>query len=29
VVGEIMADLAMRGETGHDIGLFTLDRFPG
>jgi sarcosine oxidase len=27
VVGEIMADLAMRGETGHDIGLFRLDRF--
>ena len=27
VVGEIMADLAMRGETGHDIGLFRLNRF--
>lgn len=27
VVGEIMADLAMRGETEHDIGLFRLDRF--
>ncbi|MGH2444647.1 MAG: N-methyl-L-tryptophan oxidase [Candidatus Limnocylindria bacterium] len=27
VVGEIMADLAMHGETGHDIGLFRLDRF--
>ena len=27
VVGEIMADLAMDGETGHDIGLFRLDRF--
>ena len=27
VVGEVMADLAMRGETGHDIGLFRLDRF--
>jgi sarcosine oxidase len=27
VVGEIMADLAERGETGHDIGLFGLKRF--
>jgi sarcosine oxidase len=27
VVGEIMADLAMVGETRHDIGLFRLDRF--
>lgn len=27
VVGEIMADLAMHGETRHDIGLFALDRF--
>ena len=27
VVGEIMADLAMHGETAHDIGLFALDRF--
>ncbi len=27
VVGEIMADLAMRDETSHDIGLFRLDRF--
>ena len=27
VIGEIMADLAQRGETGHDIGLFRLDRF--
>ncbi|HEX7171907.1 MAG TPA: N-methyl-L-tryptophan oxidase [Candidatus Limnocylindria bacterium] len=27
VIGEIMADLAMRGETDHDIGLFRLDRF--
>ncbi len=27
VVGEIMADLAMDGATGHDIGLFRLDRF--
>ena len=27
VVGEIMADLAMHGETRHDIGLFRLDRF--
>ena len=27
VVGEVMADLAMHDETGHDIGLFRLDRF--
>lgn len=27
VVGEIMADLATRGETPHDISLFRLDRF--
>ena len=27
VVGEIMADLAIEGSTGHDIGLFRLDRF--
>ena len=27
VVGEIMADLATRGETNHDISLFRLDRF--
>ncbi len=27
VVGEIMADLATEGRTGHDIGLFRLDRF--
>lgn len=27
VIGEIMADLAQRGETSHDIGLFRLDRF--
>jgi sarcosine oxidase len=27
VVGEIMADLVQRGETGHDIGLFRLSRF--
>jgi len=27
VIGEIMADLAIRGETAHDIGLFRLDRF--
>ena len=27
VIGEIMADLAQRGETGHDISLFRLDRF--
>ena len=29
VVGEIMADLATRGETAHDISLFRLDRFEG
>jgi sarcosine oxidase len=29
VIGEIMADLAIRGETDHDIGLFRLDRFAG
>jgi sarcosine oxidase len=27
VVGEILADLALDGETRHDIGLFRLDRF--
>ena len=27
VVGEIIADLATRGETAHDISLFRLDRF--
>jgi sarcosine oxidase len=27
VIGEIMADLADRGETRHDIGMFRLDRF--
>ena len=27
VVGEIMADLAQSGETGHDITLFRLGRF--
>jgi sarcosine oxidase len=27
VVGEILADLALEGTTGHDIGLFRLDRF--
>jgi len=27
VIGEIMADLAQKGETSHDIGLFRLDRF--
>jgi sarcosine oxidase len=27
VVGEIMADLATRGATGHDIGMFKLGRF--
>ena len=26
VVGEVLADLAMHGETGHDIGLFRPDR---
>ena len=29
VVGEIMADLAMFGETTHDLSLFRLDRFVG
>jgi sarcosine oxidase len=29
VLGEIMADLADRGETRHDIGLFRLARFTG
>ena len=29
VVGEILADLSTRGETGHDISLFRLDRFAG
>lgn len=29
VIGEIMADLATRGETSHDISLFRLDRFEG
>lgn len=27
VVGEILADLALEGETDHDIGMFSLDRF--
>lgn len=27
VIGEVMADLAMRGETDHDVGLFRLARF--
>jgi sarcosine oxidase len=27
VIGEILADLALDGETRHDIGLFRLDRF--
>ncbi len=27
VIGEIVADLAIGGATGHDIGLFRLDRF--
>ncbi|HEV8638757.1 MAG TPA: N-methyl-L-tryptophan oxidase [Chloroflexota bacterium] len=29
VVGEILADLAQRGETRHEIGLFRLGRFAG
>jgi sarcosine oxidase len=29
VVGQIMADLAERGATGHDIALFRLNRFSG
>lgn len=29
VIGEIAADLAMSGETAHDISLFRLDRFAG
>ncbi|MBI4305316.1 MAG: FAD-dependent oxidoreductase, partial [Chloroflexi bacterium] len=28
VVGEIMADLAIKGHTAHDIGMFSLGRFP-
>ena len=27
VIGEILADLALRGDTRHDIGLFALSRF--
>lgn len=27
VIGEILADLALEGRTGHDISLFALDRF--
>lgn len=27
VIGEVVADLATRGETGHDIGRFRIDRF--
>jgi sarcosine oxidase len=27
VIGEIMADLALNGSTGHPIGLFRLGRF--
>jgi sarcosine oxidase len=27
VVGEIMADLATQGDTGHDLGLFKAGRF--
>jgi sarcosine oxidase len=29
VIGEIMADLAERGDTRHNIGLFRLERFAG
>jgi sarcosine oxidase len=29
VIGEILADLAVDGDTRHDIGLFRLDRFGG
>ena len=29
LVGEVMADLAVDGRTGHDIGLFSLGRFAG
>ena len=29
LVGEVMADLAVDGQTRHDIGLFSLDRFAG
>ena len=29
VIGEIMADLAMFGETTHDLSLFRLNRFEG
>ena len=29
VVGEIAADLALEGETSHDIGMFRIDRFGG
>ena len=27
VIGEILADLAINGRTGHNIGLFRIDRF--
>ncbi|WP_254766650.1 N-methyl-L-tryptophan oxidase [Salinilacihabitans rarus] len=27
VIGEVLADLALDGETDHDIGMFSLDRF--
>lgn len=27
VIGEILAELAIDGETRHDIGLFRVDRF--
>ena len=29
VIGEVMADLAINGDTGHDISLLRLDRFAG
>jgi sarcosine oxidase len=29
VIGEVLADLAERGETRHDVGLFRLDRLAG
>jgi sarcosine oxidase len=29
LVGEVLADLALDGSTGHDIGLFSLGRFAG
>jgi glycine/D-amino acid oxidase-like deaminating enzyme len=29
VIGEVLADLAQDGQTGHDISMFALDRFRG